>query len=308
MVASLYPALVDERDCRLLMELARSPFASFESLGRTLGMSGTATKTRLVRLAHAGIFQGLALTPSPAALGLHGRLAVYGGAPVAASPAQLAQVPEAAWAATAYPPSSVVLLYREDPDAPLPPELAALAGRPPDSITIPSDPREAAARPPLSPLDWRVMRALLEAPRGTVRALAEATGLSERVVRERRDRMLASGDVAAFPMVDATREAGAIYYNAYVAARRAEDLRGFRFPNAQRVTTHHDPPAVFLAGFVRTYAEAHVAEERLRALPGAAHVSFTVPQGIALATPRLREWVDAQIARWDAARRKPRVA
>src|SRR5581483_4353211 len=68
---------MDERDCRILMALVRSPFESYESLGREIGTSGTAVRARLDRLARAGVFLGFACGPSAIALRRHARLAVY---------------------------------------------------------------------------------------------------------------------------------------------------------------------------------------------------------------------------------------
>ncbi|GEM_PF-2379911 len=297
---------MDERDCRILMALVRSPFESYESLGREIGTSGTAVRARLDRLARAGVFLGFACGPSAIALRRHARLAVYAPGVDDVDARDLLLAPEVAWAASAYPSATVAMLYREDPEAPLPAELARVTGREaPDALVTPNDPRELAERPPLSPLDWRVLRAVMDAPRGTARALADATGLTPRTVRERRDRMLREGDLMAFPATDATREEGAILYNAYVNVAAPEDLRALRLANAQRMVTHHDPPGTFLVGYARTYAEAHVAEEKLRALPGATHVTFSVPQGTFVARERLASWVDAEIRRWDKARRRP---
>jgi DNA-binding Lrp family transcriptional regulator len=296
---------LDERDCRILIELTRAPFASLADLGRALGVSATAAKARLDRLADAGTYRGLVAAPAARALGKHDRLAVWSRAPPDAEPAQLLAAPEVAWASRAYPTSTVAMLYRDDPDAPLPRELLAAAGRAPDAVVTPADPSRAADHLPLSPLDWRIVDALLDEPRATARALAARAGLSARTARARRDALLASGLLGVFPSVDATLEEGSILYNAYVALERPEDARALRLADAHRIVTHHAPPAVFLVGFVRTYAEAHVAEEKLRAAPGVRDVTFSVPQGTLVARDRVAAWTRAEIAKWDRARRRP---
>ena len=287
------------------MELVRAPFDSYESIGRRIGVSGTAIKARLTRMESDDIFFGFACGPSPAALGLQGKLAVFAQAAGDADLDALTRAAEVAWASSAYPSATVAMLYRADADAPLPDALVKAAGRAPDALVTPHDPRETATRAPLSPLDWRVMRAVMDAPRAPVRDLAAATGLGARTVRDRRDRMLAAGDLMMWPIVDATREEGAFLFSAYVGAERAEDLRGLRVANAHRVVTHHSPPGVFFTGYVRTFAEAHVVEEKLRALPGVRDVTFSVPQGTRVARERLAAWVDAEIKKWDQARRNP---
>jgi len=299
---------VDERDCRILMELVRAPFETFEGVGARVGVTGTAVKARLARMEKAGIYAGLAVGPAPHALGKHARLAVFaqGGPLVEGDLAALCRVDEVAWAARAYPTASVAMLYRDDPGAPVPESLVKAAGRAPDTLVVPADPRVVAQSAPLSPLDWRVMRAVMQEPRASASRLGVLSGLSAKVAKERRDRMLAEGALMAFPVVDATREEGAFLYSAYVGAQSPDALRGVRLPNAHRIVTHHEPPGAYLMGYVRTYAEAHVVEEKLRAMDGVADVTFSVPQGTLLARERLDAWVGAQIERWAQARRAAR--
>jgi DNA-binding Lrp family transcriptional regulator len=294
---------VDERDCRILMAIMRAPFDSMEAIGRSIGTSGTAAKARLDRMRAAGIYQGLVCGPTGRALGRTERLVVFGHGPSEVDLEALARVDEVAWAALSFPPASVAMLYREAPDAPLPPALANAAGRAPDAVIVRDDPH-GHERGPLSPLDWRVIDALMEDPRASLRDLAEAAKLSPRTVRERRDALVSSGNLMAFPNVDATREEGVILYSASLTLDRADALRGLRLANAHRVATHQHPPGAHFLGYVRTYAEAHVVEEKLRATPGVSAVTFSIPQGTVVALERLRGWTRAQLQFWETARRR----
>src|SRR6266545_3693366 len=61
--------MVDERDFRLLARLLREPLANHEALGRAIGVSGTAAKARLERLAAEGVFNGFRGIPAPEVFG-----------------------------------------------------------------------------------------------------------------------------------------------------------------------------------------------------------------------------------------------
>jgi DNA-binding Lrp family transcriptional regulator len=297
---------VDDRDCRLLIELMRTPFDSLERIGRRLGMQGKAAKARLDRLSKVGILQGFACGPSPQSLGLQSRLALYLGESIDCHPRQLLTVPGAVWAAQTYPTATTCLVYSAAASR-VPAEVATLAGRAPDRVLDITNPG-LSPRPPLSPLDWRVMAAVMEQPRGPLAGAAKRAGLTPRTVRDRRDRMYREGDLFAFPALDASQEVGTILYGAYVRTATAEDLRGVSLSNAWRLNTHHDPPATFVYGYVRTYAETRAVEEKLKQVPGALEVHFTVPQGTWAADDHLRDWVDERIRMWQRARPKENAA
>ena len=141
-------------------------------------------------------------------------------------------------------------------------------------------------------------------PRAPIADLARATGLTPRTVRRHRDALVRRGLVEIVPMLDTSREPGLIVYNGYVMVKRREDLRLVRAPGLARVWTHYDPPAAAILGQVDTYAEARAVEQRLRAIPGVTRVVFTLPQGGAIATERLRGWIRAERERWNAGRRR----
>lgn len=63
---------------------------------------------------------------------------------------------------------------------------------------------------PLSPLDWRIVRALREDPKRTLDKVAEAVGVSTRTVRRRYDRLLAEEAVWFVPTMDFRRMSGAV--------------------------------------------------------------------------------------------------
>src|SRR5207247_3400964 len=68
---------VDELVFQLLARLLREPLAGHEALGRATGVSGTATKARLERLAAEGVFNGFRGIPAPEVFGRQRRVFVF---------------------------------------------------------------------------------------------------------------------------------------------------------------------------------------------------------------------------------------
>jgi DNA-binding Lrp family transcriptional regulator len=291
---------VDTRDARILAELTRSPFAPLESIGRTVGTSGTAVKARLDRLAARGVLLGFAAAPWASSFGRIGRLAVFEDA-LDADLERIALVEDVAWAARSSTGAVGVMIYVREPIAQVPAALAREVGGRAVALVRPTEPESAG---PLSPLDWRVMDAVVQEPRATLARHAELSGLNARTVRQRREALRGQGMLLS-PIVDATREPGEVYYNAYVSARSLADIKALRIPSSLRVASHDDPPAAFLVGHAPTYAAAQEVERKLRALPGAQHVTLDVPRGMVVATDRLRGWIAQELDRWTLARRKP---
>lgn len=75
-------------------------------------------------------------------------------------------------------------------------------------------------------------------------------------------------------------------------------------PGLARIRVHHAPPGAYHWGRAATLAEVGSIEARLRAAPGVTSVSLTVPKGFLVAETRMRGWVQAELARWQAARRR----
>ena len=159
----------------------------------------------------------------------------------------------------------------------------------------------------LSPLDWRVMDALISNSRASLSALAEGTGLSARTVRKRRDDLLSRGQISLPPRLDTTREGGLIVYSGYVSAELPRSLDQIDAPGLMVVRRLHDPPVALFMGHAETLGEVQSTESRLRGIPGVLEVDLRPSRHAAFATRRLHDWVRAEVKRWETARRVPRA-
>lgn len=294
---------MDVRDFRIYLALERSPFASYETIGRTIGTSGTTVKARIDRMRARGVMSEVRVIPIAHVFGRHWRTFGIGVGPGSPDDAAILRVQDVIWTWRDHRGLLVVNAFTQERDT-VPAGLVSLFGEEPIGAVQPEPPATAdSSSLVLSPLDWRVLEALLENPRAPLSSLSRRVGLSARTIRRRRDGLYKRGLIRSFISLDASREPGVIVYGAYVSVDRRTNLRNVRARGAARVWTHYDPPAVLMLGHVPTYSEATEAEKQLQATPGAKVVEFSIPAGGSLAVERVGKWIRAEKSRWDASRR-----
>ncbi len=295
---------MDERDFRIIVELQRNPFASAQALGRVAGVSGAAVQARLGRLRERGTLRGLALVLASEAYGREERLFFYPAPPNQPSLEDITEIEDVTFASRGHPDTYVVMVSGYEPPTKAPAELTQLIGTQPAAIAKMTPPtRTPADVTALSPLDWRVLPALLDNPRAPLNVLAKRTGLSARTVRNRRDRLLSAGLFWVLLDLDATRESGLIVFGASITVSDEETLRGLRIPGAVRLSRNTDPPGMYFIGRAETLAAVRDLEDHLKGTLGATNVFFTIPRGQRAATSRIVTWAREERAKWDAARR-----
>ena len=292
---------MDTVDFRILLELHRHPFASFEGIGRTVRITGTAVKARLERMEARGVVQGFYVAVAAPAFRRWRRIHAFANPEREPAFEAVTAVDEVVFVWRGPPGMFMVTTFDASPQAEPPTGLVKLFGGPPVASVSPDPPdRPSRVEAVLSPLDWRVVDALLDAPRASLRQLASAAGLTAKTVRHHRDRLVAKGLLEVAPILDTSREPGLIVYSGYVGVARAGDLQNVRVPGMGHVWIHHDPAAMAVLGRVSSYGEIIDVERQLRSMPGVTRVVVTVARGGAVATPRLRTWILAERERWRA--------
>lgn len=297
---------MDGRDFQIVVELYRSPFASYEAIGRAIGTSGTAVKTRVDRLTRRGVLRGFHVLPSASVFGRVRHIFAYRDVRPEPPLRSLLAFDNVVSVFRGSPGLFMVNTFDLTAGAGPPPGLVRLVGREPDGSVLTEDPEDRGSTPTtLSPLDWRVVDALLDRPRATLAELAAATGLSARTVRNRRGRLVLQGLLHVSPNLDTSREGGLIVYSGYVSVERKQDLERVTAPGLVWVWAHHEPPAAAIFGLATTFAQVQEVETALRTTAGVNRVELTVSRGGADATARLHRWVGAELARWGRSRRAP---
>ena len=301
--------MVDERDFQILAQLARDPFASNEKIGRALGLSGNSAKRRLEALVAEGVVPSTWLLPVPQIFRRHSRIFVYKDVVRLDEAVEFALGEDpVVWAGFDVDRSFHVHAYTPTPDASVPEGLVKFLGEPAFSVSPPfyqSDPNEAV----LSPLDLRVLLVLIRRPRASLKELADATGLSPKTVRRRRDAMFANGLFILFPVIHVARARGLVLYNAYAQGAKvpsnAQQILS-ALPRCRLITTRTNPPGVWMIGWADSISEVADVEARLRSLPGVERAGIIMRQRVDFAVDRVEGWIREDLAKWDRLRRPVR--
>lgn len=294
-------------DLELLAALFEAPFASYAELGRRIGMTGQGARKRVLRLEEERVLRGTVATPVPAVFDREGAFVTVERANLAA--------------AQALELEDVVLAG------------ATLEGQLSVAGFVPPGTREARQRawmdalgtaplyqgayrddvdpPTLGPLDWRVLRALLEAPRAPLTALAEATGLTRRTVADRRQRLVDEGALEVTPLLGPSDDGRLFFHLAILGHEGSPEAIAAELPRA--VPTEHislGPGTASSTGTgtvlfceAASLADQHALVEQARDLAGVSEVRAYLLEDYRVHVARLEGWIDEVLARWDAARR-----
>lgn len=294
---------MDEVDYGILLQLSKTPFASWEFIGRAVSRTGIAARRRWVRMQRSGLVKFMPVV-DPRALNRDARLLVFEGEPLTAGLLdRILRVRDVAWCAGGYPDTLVVMTCPAPGSPPPVEELAQIVGTSPAHAIDPLPPRREGHQA-ISPIDLKILDALLDDFRASINRLCEVTGLAPKTVRRHRQALVDNGILLISPHGDATREAGLVYFSIHASLDPYADASRVQARGCERVAIHHNPPGVFLVGAAPTYVAAHEAERHVQAIPGVAHVHFHIPQGSGYAKERLQSWIRAERARWQRARRR----
>lgn len=303
---------MDRRDFRILAHWYEHPFASYEELGRLLGLSGAAVKSRAESLRREGVLGGFWAVPGACLFGLHPRVFLFQADknPNEALSAALREE-SVVWVKVyqnlalerRLPGTLAALCYLRDP-VKTPSGLLKRFGRP-SLVRTPGWPLATDMQDPvLSPLEWRVLRAMIEDPRASPSGLGKSARMTEKTARRIRTNLMAKGFVGVQPLVNGGRSRGVACYHLSVYAEP-----GAAVPDVSVVVEGTvieripDPPGTMTIGWEPSVAEVMGLEQRLLALPGVRVALLSSPIMGEIATQRLLGWIDERIAFWDRAKR-----
>lgn len=300
---------MDARDFEILVGLLEDPTASYESLGRQVGLSGTSVKNRLDRMQHKGPLAGLVGLPHAAVFDRES--AIYWRdqpqGEVRDRLDEVLAVDPVVWVSLLHTGEVAVMIYRE-PTQPAPPALAEVLGTElvggGGLAGWPGDESETV----LSSLDWRLLQHLVGQPRSSVADLVERTGLSRNTVRKRRARLFDTGLLGIFPLLEQARSPGLVLYSV-VAHVETPDVRAAvqralpgAVPVVHGVSASGSPGTTFM-GHAETLAEVTLACQAVDGLDGVEQAQLIIDLERRFARDRVEGWVDDQVDRWEQARR-----
>lgn len=204
---------VDQLDLKIMRRMGVAPFLVWphppasirpSALARAFQVSTDTVKRRLAAMAAAGVFHGTQVFPNPRLLGLrtasfHFRMGDTARRRIL--PSQVAQVGGVLGVFDMVGGDRCVDVAFADDSARerVRAELATLLGAPSSHFVDYATPRPAND---LSPLDWRILRALRAKPGTTLETAAATCGVSVRTAKRRFDRMARDGALDVIGLFD----------------------------------------------------------------------------------------------------------
>ncbi|TLZ52755.1 MAG: AsnC family transcriptional regulator [Methanobacteriota archaeon] len=196
---------MDAKDFRLLVALDEDARQSFHALGRRLGLSAPAVRDRLRRLEARGILQGYWVSIDPAIFGRKDVLLAFGGEWSRDDAANVLDAPDVAWVAWKIDGGVTLEVWPRTVAGGVA-AVSKVLGRAPSWRGV----SRSEWRGALSSLDWRVLDALIDAPRAPVDRLAATTGLSPKTVRKRLAGMTRSEAIFVVPRLGSLADSGEV--------------------------------------------------------------------------------------------------
>lgn len=305
---------MDERDFRLLAHWFERPFASLEELGRVLGLSGAAVKARVGALQSEGVLQQFWTVPAASLFGLWPRVYLFEVEMNPAAAIDVALRDDSVVWAKAYenlaferrlPGTLAVLCYLSNPGK-VPDRLREAFGAP-SFVRTPGWPTATAGpNPIISPLDWRILRAMVKNPRAPPATLGESAGLTEKTARRRRTRLMMQGFVGVQPLVNGGHARGIACFHLVIYTEHGASVPDLsRWVRGVVIESIPEPSGSVIVCWAPSVAEVVALEPRLLSLPEVRIALLSSPILGELATRRLLKWIDSQLSAWDRNGRSP---
>lgn len=281
---------MDAKDFRLLVALHEDARASYRSLGRRVSLTAPAVRERLRRLEAKGVFHGFWLTPDPSVLGRQDLIVLFRGEWALSDAERALQAPDVAWVAWKVDGAITVQLWPRDP-AEAVGQLARVLGKAPSAQTL-ADPTPHA---PLAQLDWRIMDALVDDPRLSLRDLCARTRLSPKTVQRRLRRLLRDRSIYITPKLGSFGDAGEIVFPLLVyGSARVDEVRR-AMGDAVLLNSAESPPMMYLLCRAPDMNEVTSRVRAVQKVPGVDTAVVTLNRGLLVDTDYIHSVIREQI-------------
>jgi DNA-binding Lrp family transcriptional regulator len=142
--------------------------------------------------------------------------------------------------------------------------------------------------------------------RSPIREISEATGLSQKVAKKARRRLLEEGLFQVQPILQSAQSSRILMYEVHVHSSDESVLLRIRRTLPKSVFINQwEHTAIILSCWADSIAEVFEAERRLRNEPGVSAVRVKFHARVILSTTRLTSWIDDEILRLREARKGP---
>jgi DNA-binding Lrp family transcriptional regulator len=287
---------MDRTDLGIFSRLVTDALRSDEAIGREVGLTGKAVRTRRRRMEAAGVLAEYGIHPAAAILGRHALTWRFVGEEGTDLPvSRLIEVEDLAYVMRFRPNFHMAVRFTKDPDPPNDPRLARILGRPLEGPPDARPPAPSIDADDLSRVDWKVLEAVVRDPRAPYSVKARQADLSPRTFRIHQSKLEATRALECIMILNLEREAGLATYGIWLKVDDSFDenvvdlLRLWDRPHWTQ-----NPRGVYLLGSAENYFEARELELRLRSLPGVVGADPLIPAGGYFARDRLLSWIRAE--------------
>jgi len=290
--------LVDERDFWILSQLRKDPFQSYETLGRGIGLSGKATKTRIEALEKAKILTLLRALPAAQVFRRFPRLHFFREPATLEKLHDAIEVEPAIFTTLDVNHTVGVLTYDSSPGARLPEEFSTLLGSVDSEVTplFPHPRRELSK--PLSLSELKVLRELVSNLRVPIKEISKTTGLSQKLAKKIRKQLLDNGLLQVQPIIQSAQSSQILLYELHANSKDNSVLSGIKQNLPKSVLLNQWEPSIFVFScWADSIAEVFETERKLRNEPGVSGVFVKFHTQTILASSRLISWIDEEVHR-----------
>lgn len=278
---------MDETDFRILAHLLAHPVESVEATAKSVRLTRNAVARRIQVLQRSPLQVRFWAWPHFTLFGRQSHVLLYQTSGEVDTEAILATDPVLGYDLN-HDGLLATTIWTPVGEEPAPPaSLDTLVGGPP--INRYTDATPGPKHPFLSRLQWKVLRALIDAPRATTVELARRTGLAAKTCGKHRAELFTKRFLHPSASIQEDRSGGFPVYRVYVEGKPDRGaVRGVLGPDALVMDTVQEGH-VYLAK-AASMGAIIVNVDKLRRLPAVKDVKLILSRGFGVAVERLRAW------------------
>ena len=287
---------MDRTDLRIFSRLVGDPLLSDAQLAREIGLTGKAVRLRRKRMEAKGTLTEYGIHPRPEILGRHATAWGYVGKEWPELPvSQLLEVSDLVYVMSFRPKFHMAVRFTKELNPAIDPRLARILGRPLEGPLDERPPMAAIRADRLARVDWKVLEAVVAAPRVPYSIQAGHAKVSPRTFRIHQSKLEADNALECVMILDLVREEGPATYGIWLKVDGSFDKRSVELPHLwDRPHWTQNPRGVYLLGSADNYFAARELELRLGSLPGVVSADPLIPAGGFFARERLLTWIRSE--------------
>jgi len=289
---------VDSKDFRLLVALHENARQSYRSLGQRVSLSAPAVRDRLKHLEDRGILQGYWLYIDPGIFDREDLMLFYKGDWKREDALKALATDDVAFVTWKLDGGLSVQIWPHDRGKAVKGLTSALGTRPSGQTFT-----EISRKFEMSPVDWRIIDALVDDPRMPFEALTEKTGLSPKTVRKHLLSLIRNETIYVMPRLGSLADSGEVVYHLAVTGKVSLSELRHTLGEAHLVSDTRHPPMKYLLCRASDLADVTSRTQAARKILGVESVEVTLNRELLVATDHVHSLVREKIREWEDARR-----